>query len=37
MKRMKCNYYTLVGLALIALPTWAQQKSQTDAKDSTVN
>ncbi len=37
MKRMKCNYYTLVGLALIALPTWAQQKNQTHAKDSTVN
>ena len=37
MKRMKCNYYTLVGLALIALPTWAQQKNQTHAKDTTVN
>lgn len=33
---MKRNYYIVVGIALIALPTWAQNQ-QTHAKDSTVN
>lgn len=34
---MKRNYYTLVGIALIALPSWGQQKTQPHAKDTTVN
>lgn len=33
---MKRNYTLWVGMALLALPTWAQ-KQQTQAKDTTVN
>lgn len=34
---MKRNYITLVAIALIALPAWAQKRQQTQDKDSTVN
>lgn len=34
---MKRNYIALAAIALIALPAGAQQKQQTQAKDSTVN
>lgn len=34
---MKQIYTLLAGFALVALPSWAQQKKQTQAKDTTVN